>query len=139
MQRKTDGGGQGPTTDESQELARFRQEWLAELKARKASASTGEGPVQPVHHAHQASPVPAPTTGATSSAAPTAATVPAVSLASLQGVTAPLSDKQATALNAYRRAAEHEQRGELDDAIVLYRQAFRIVRKSPPLARHHLT
>jgi len=32
-----------------------------------------------------------------------------------------------TALTTYRQAVEHEQRGQLDDALVLYRQAFRMV------------
>ena len=33
----------------------------------------------------------------------------------------------ASALDVYRRAVQHEQRGELDDALRSYRQAFNLV------------
>ena len=40
-----------------------------------------------------------------------------------------------TALTIYRQAVEHEQHGQLDDALVLYRQAFRMVQA--PSCRQH--
>ena len=61
-----------------EELARFRQEWLDELQARKTKP----------HNVNTEPP---------------------------------------TALTVYRQAVEHEQGGRLDDALVLYRQAFRMV------------
>ena len=37
----------------------------------------------------------------------------------------------ASALDVYRRAVQHEQRGELDDALRSYRQAFSLVLTFP--------
>ena len=37
----------------------------------------------------------------------------------------------ASALDVYRRAVQHEQRGELDDALRSYRQAFNLVLTFP--------
>lgn len=42
------------------------------------------------------------------------------------GFTEPLLPQQIRSLDIYRRAVTHEQRGELDEALTLYRQAFKI-------------
>ncbi|KAF9038454.1 hypothetical protein BJ165DRAFT_1324052, partial [Panaeolus papilionaceus] len=77
-------------SQESEELARFRQEWLEELKRRREAAAAES----------QAKAV-----GASISNA---------------------GDSIQNALKIYREAVEHEQNGDLDEALLLYRRAFRI-------------
>jgi F-box protein 9 len=120
--------------DEPQELARFRREWLAELQKKKQTDPTGV--TQPVAvkqrwkpWAASAAPQNYPGPSAqTLTGRPS--TLPNVSISSSsveRGIT-PLPRTVSSALNVYRQAVEHEQRGELDDALLLYRQAFRTVR-----------
>ncbi|KAF8074834.1 hypothetical protein FPV67DRAFT_1408248 [Lyophyllum atratum] len=126
------------TDVEPQELARFRAEWLAELQSRKAAKSLAgkqvnlalaSEPQQGTSKTVAKSPVipaPFPQVGPST---PTIAGVPpalAKFTPSAQLVDSPLPHKLGSALSIYRRAVEHEQRGELDDALVLYRQAFRM-------------
>jgi F-box protein 9 len=120
MQRQ--GTADGVPQEESQELSRFRQEWLAELSARRSSVSAADAPSNlpgPTHQSSQAHP-------STSTTVAQKPAVPTVSLPSIQA-SAVLSDVQASALEKYRQAIQHEQRGQLDDALTLYRHAFRIV------------
>ena len=132
--------------DDTAELARFRQEWLAELQKRKPElsgtvTSTGTTAIsirqsQPPlsdtkDPARQISKENESSLEATSSRG----VVPSRNLATHpalneDGCMAPLSQTSKaleSALNIYRRAVAHEQRGELDQAILLYRQAFRLV------------
>lgn len=130
-----------PPEEEPAELARFRAEWLAELKKRKAEDAAGSQTAPPnfevnlkaesssssgIHAPSVAVPqdTPGPSTQ-TISGTPAALTY--VSPAAVRGGSAALPPVLGTALNIYRRAVEHEQQSELDNALLLYRQAFRMV------------
>lgn len=143
MQSSTPSRSLLPPEEEPAELARFRAEWLAELQKRKAEDAAGSQTAPPnfevnlkaesssssgIHAPSVAAPqdTPGPSTQ-TISGTPAALTY--VSPAAVRGGSAalPLNPVLGTALNIYRRAVEHEQRSELDDALLLYRQAFRMV------------
>lgn len=127
--------------EEPQELARFRQEWLAELQSRKPATGNEPGPTSP----DDAKPSVYGTSGSKTSVIPAALppALPGPSTQTIAGIpsaitvispasihrasSTPLPPALRAAINVYRRAVEHEQRGELDDALSLYRQAFRMV------------
>ncbi|GLB41944.1 putative F-Box protein [Lyophyllum shimeji] len=122
-----------PAEAEPQELARFRAEWIAELQSRKAAA----GKVTASAESTSAESPPgkgktaAKSPGQThpGSLTPTIAGIPpalATFTPSAHLAESSLPRKLASALSIYHRAVEHEQSGELDDALVLYRQAFRM-------------
>ena len=138
--------------DDTAELARFRQEWLAELRRRKAdlsgtvtTSSTGTTAI-PAESTQQSQPLLSGTkdpTGeiseeneasleATSSrevgpSRRNLATHPALNEDGCRAPSFQTSKSLESALNIYRRAVAHEQRSELDLAILLYRQAFHLV------------
>ena len=116
---------QPPGEEEPSELVKFREEWLAELRRRKASsdtnvpASVGTPDIPSIPTDSGTSKVPGPSH-------PLPATHPALS----RGEILPQSHVSTTLENAlifYRQAVEHEQRSDLDQALQLYRQAFRLV------------
>lgn len=136
--------------EDNPELIRFREEWLAELRkqgkvlraAQDASTAvtskegnapepgTSDDQAQPPHpsgpSSHQP---PAPHVSETAPTAPLTARVtthPAVKNGEIVKQF-PASKVVQTALEIYRRAVDHEQRSELDEALLLYRQAFRLV------------
>lgn len=104
------------TEEESEELKRFRQEWLEELHNRKATNSP-------------------PTTDAVpNSASPydeqnrlKPPDHPVVRNGKIEEE-ASMSPVLRKALNVYQRAIEQEQAGNFDEALLLYRQAFKLVR-----------
>ncbi|KAG7445001.1 uncharacterized protein BT62DRAFT_933415 [Guyanagaster necrorhizus] len=106
---------QRPLVEDSEELKRFRAEWKAEVEHRKAIAEPNiKGIVDNSEHKpalnlpqHTLSPP----------------TKPQLHVSALSNV--PLSEAQGSALAVYRSAVAHEQRGDLDEALRLYRQAFR--------------
>ena len=132
--------------DDTAELARFRQEWRAELdRRRKAELSTGTTGIS-AESTQQSSPPLSATKDSTGQifkenysslgATPSREVVPSRrNLAThpalnKDGRMAPPfqpSKSLESALNIYRRAVSHEQRSELDQAILLYRQAFQLV------------
>ncbi|KAG5723678.1 F-box only protein 9 [Termitomyces sp. T112] len=124
--------------EETNELKRFRQEWLAELRSRKAAASAGasgtstiRNDAEEVNSPHQSSSKAAAEAPGIPGALPHAigpssqviagSYTPSIYLAATS-----LPQKLGSALNVYRRAVEREQSGDLDDALLLYRQAFRM-------------
>lgn len=131
--------------DDTVELARFRQEWLAELHRRKAESSgtmAGAGTTaisaesaqqpQPLHSGDK-EPIgqsfkenKSPLSRGVVPSRRNLTTRPALNedgrIASFQ-----ISKAMDSALNLYRQAVAHEQRSELDQALLLYRQAFRLV------------
>ncbi len=134
-------------TKDNPELIRFREEWLAELRkqgkvlrvAQDASTSkAGNAPepgvsddqAQPLHPSGPSSYQPAaPHVSEITSTAPLVAKItthPAVKNGEIVKQF-PASKVVQTALEIYRRAVDHEQRAELDEALLLYRQAFRLV------------
>jgi F-box protein 9 len=134
-----------PSEDEEpQELAHFRREWLAELLKKKTDTGTatatsiGGPPVTeasavklsrdlwPSFAAPQNYPGPSSQTIA---GRPSALSNVSISSSSIEHSSTPLPRTISSAINIYRQAVEHEQRGDLDDALLLYRQAFRMVRR----------
>ena len=136
--------------DDTVELARFRQEWLAELHQRKTELSgtvTSTGTTAISAQSTQQSQPPLsgtkdpterifkenePSLEATSSreVIPSRRNLVTHPALNEDGRMAPSFQNSKTlesALNIYRRAVAHEQRGELDQAILLYRQAFHLV------------
>ncbi|TDL23589.1 hypothetical protein BD410DRAFT_786831 [Rickenella mellea] len=95
-----------PESD-SDELARFREAWKAELRQRSHSVSrtaNGEDPASgEASNAHAV-----------------------VSAAHQSSGSASSSKTLSSAVDTYRRAVEQEQMGELDVALRLYRQAFKM-------------
>lgn len=144
----------GETTSKEEcdtvELARFRREWLAELHRRKAelsgtvtststtaisagstqqSQSTPAGTEDPTRRISKASGSSLEVTSSRE-VVPTRRNLTTHPALNEDGRIAPsfqTSKALESALNIYRRAVAHEQRGELDQAILLYRQAFQLV------------
>lgn len=129
--------------EENPDLIRFRQEWLAELrrqgKALNTTAASKEGRVaetsnsQPLakndvagSSAHQPAVATAPSSPLAKSTQTVLTSHPALENGGIVKQFA-VSKSLETALGRYSQAVEHEQRGELDEALVLYRQAFRLV------------
>ncbi|KAF8159469.1 hypothetical protein B0H34DRAFT_703607 [Crassisporium funariophilum] len=121
-----------PEAVELPELSRFREEWLAELERRKVEASGSppvssganaisgssqvtEGPLSPVRQNFARSPV-----------VPAHSRTLPSSHPALNNHSFASSTILENALKIYRQAVEHEQRSELDQALLLYRQAFRL-------------
>lgn len=110
------------TISRDEELSRFRDAWLAEVRQRSA----GGGPSAP----HPASTDPketlVPETLTTDS--DTTIQAPARSFLSFHGPLEnkiPLPPVAVAALAVYRQAIIAEQNGDLNDALILYRKAFR--------------
>lgn len=132
------------------ELERFRQEWRAEVKGRKGLGREA-GVVQikaewPKRAGKQPDPAPkspeidqSPKKTTTSPIAGTARLPesfpdrsPTQTARSLDA--GPSRPKKAyTAVQLYAQAVENEQSGQLNDALMLYRRAFKIDGESPPL------
>ena len=92
--------------EETDELRRFRESWRRELQEKKRLQQSRQDP--------------APLTAALPEQLSSTSDCSASSLHH-SGVFRPRND----ALEVYSRAVKHEQAGELDDALRLYRQAFR--------------
>ena len=132
--------------DDTFELARFRQEWLAELHRRKAESLgivTGTGTAGSAQQSQPPLSGTKDSTGQISKENESSleatfsrevvpsrrnlATHPALNEDGRMAPPLQPSKVLESALNIYRRATVHEQRGELDQAILLYRQAFHLV------------
>ncbi|KAJ3866824.1 hypothetical protein EV359DRAFT_35802 [Lentinula novae-zelandiae] len=118
-----------PLQNESEELRKFREEWRAEVKRRNGvesvtrseSTEASDWPDTASFNVFSTSSGPASSGYATS-----VATVPPTPSASFHVSTAPpLSQVSSLAVSIYREAVIHEQRGELEEALYLYRSAFR--------------
>ncbi|PPQ64215.1 hypothetical protein CVT24_008591 [Panaeolus cyanescens] len=144
--------GKTATNEDSEELARFRQEWLDELKHRREAASAitagGDSQSRDVGASQTSAgeipkgPLTSPTRSTFGKRAATdaykrheaanlpddalPASHPALTNAGIQVVTANLPPSLQNALKIYKDAVEHEQNGDLDEALLLYRRAFRI-------------
>ena len=126
---------------EPAELARFREQWKAEVKQRQAQAAVSGAQIQPasaatdravsparsdtstrtitINDTHSSSRgLPRPTTHASAGA-------PKVPVRASHGQSH-LSPTLARAVEVYRKAVFHEQQSQLDEALRLYRQAFRL-------------
>lgn len=120
--------------EEPEELARFREEWRAELARRKALESAkGKQPEtveSGLNQGERSTRAQRPHARKASVGDASTATGRLVHPAIQDGkvTSAAASPVLNSALGAYRRAVHHEQKGELDAALGLYRQAFRLVR-----------
>ena len=104
---------------ESEELRIFRQQWLQELRGRKQADVVGSTPSLRIP----------PNVGESGDLTTRRNDHPLVRNGVIQGEDdMPSSLKKA--LDFYRCAVSHEQAGELDEALLLYRQAFRLVYNS---------
>ncbi|KAI0369166.1 hypothetical protein BV20DRAFT_968356 [Pilatotrama ljubarskyi] len=120
-------------TEEPEELVRFRQQWLEELRSKKkpapsqdASTSSPAAPSTtspeasapphspPAHHHAQRRPSHGHPSSPSSTRRPSAI------------APAPFGPTLQRAVEVYRKAVYHEQRSELDEALRLYRMAFRL-------------
>lgn len=131
------------------ELERFRQEWRAEVKGRRGvdvgpskrrtDAKVQEDTVMPQRSGLGASPVLEFRPATSPKARITSPSAPTSSLPDLlhEGSPSHLKSPQAgpsrvkprskqTAVDLYAEAVEHEQAGQLNDALMLYRRAFKI-------------
>lgn len=120
-----------PGEEEPSELVKFREEWLAELRRRKDNPVGSDTNVPASVGILVSSDIPSDfgTSNVPTSPGPSrtlSTTHPALS----RGEILPQSHASTTlenALSFYRQAVEHEQRSNLDQALLLYRQAFRLV------------
>lgn len=135
---------------ESDELAKFRAAWKAEVEQRQrhegpgtaGSSSRGKEPEVAQAQQFEQNPLlhrPAPR-GVTGIAQDLTATKPVTIHPAIQNgtlVATPVSAKMEDALAVYRKAVQHEQKGDLDAALFSYRQAFRMVRVQTSTIRLH--
>ena len=106
-----------PQAEPDDELERFRREWKQDL-ARKGKAENvpqEAGSVRPPPVTRPASPV--KTSPKTS---------PKATFQSLANKPSNVVDPQQHALQLYTEAVEHEQAGKLNEALILYRKAFKL-------------
>lgn len=127
-----------PLQEEPDELVHFRREWLAELEKKKSS--NGAATASPDAVVSERRPFVTQSSAGKpgfpwSASGPSSQNIPghpfALSNAAISSIEHSniLPRSNSSALNIYRQAVDHEQRGELDDALLLYRQAFRMVRR----------
>ncbi|OCH87518.1 hypothetical protein OBBRIDRAFT_837296 [Obba rivulosa] len=126
------------TVPDSDELARFREEWKAEVRKKVQPVAHVEPSSHPNAVVHDAAPeatkgAPHDVEAATTSPASPRSPVRAFSAVTPAGPkyvatdrVAPLSRNLRAAVEVYRRAMQFEQESNLDEALRLYRQAFRM-------------
>ncbi|TCD71804.1 hypothetical protein EIP91_003147 [Steccherinum ochraceum] len=117
-------------------LAKFREEWKAEVRQRKLAAgggSSGDGITQPHDEDRPTSPQSPPAVHITRIFEEAASSKPIAGGSGTAGkrpvqpeiVKLELTPQQQNALDVYKQAVACEQRAELDEALQLYRRAFR--------------
>ncbi|KAI0675714.1 hypothetical protein C8Q78DRAFT_964066 [Trametes maxima] len=120
-------------SEELEELARFRQQWLEEVRGKKKASlpqdittSTPAAPssIQVAHPPPHSPPAHQSSHRRLSYGAPSSP--PALKKASTSVAPAPFGPALQRAVEVYKKAVQHEQRAELDDALRLYRTAFRM-------------
>ncbi|KAI9059943.1 hypothetical protein FKP32DRAFT_1578870 [Trametes sanguinea] len=119
--------------DEPEELVRFRQQWLEEVRSKKKAPQPQDPSSPPAASSSTAVPE--------ASARPRSPTVPHLTqrrpsydaaaphpaVKKPPSITPPaFGPSLQRAVEVYRKAIQHEQRAELDDALRLYRTAFRM-------------
>ena len=109
-------------TPDSDELSRFRREWIEEVHKKKAAPEQTAIPPSPESPKAKKPPAKKSKIPATTDSVPVAH--PALAK---DGSVHPVDPTLQKALVSYREAIEHEQKGNLDEALALYRQAFRQV------------
>ena len=118
----------------SEELARFREEWKEEVRRKKAAAQTGPSPTQSTGlsdaTSSKAGSLDAYVKGNVPEASRSGVQPPRAHVKQVPRATdttsAPLGPKLQRAVEIYRRAVVCEQQSNLDEALELYRTAFRM-------------
>ncbi|KAJ6619845.1 hypothetical protein B0H10DRAFT_2023678 [Mycena sp. CBHHK59/15] len=126
-----------PVNADLEELARFREEWKREVERKRNPPPPAEPVLSADHYITEdasASSTPPAQPGPSSE---TISGTPAA-FASTSGYfnSSAIPSAVRLALAVYKRAVKHEQEGQLDEALVLYRQAFRM---EPNVDRAHHT
>ena len=117
------------TCPDTVELARFREEWKAEVLRKTASGATASS-IDSLAQSRPPPGVPPAVLAATPKYLNTkhvSTRADAVPSGKVHVNTTVPSQNLQSALQVYREAVQLEQNGELNDALVLYRQAFRMV------------
>ena len=109
-------------TADSEELSKFRREWIEEVHKKKAAPEQSAVPPSP--ESPKAKKPPAKKTRRPSATDAVPVAHPALSK---DGPAHPVDPALQKALVNYREAIEQERKGNLDEALALYRQAFRQV------------
>ncbi|KAI0766711.1 hypothetical protein BD413DRAFT_672876 [Trametes elegans] len=122
--------------EEPEELIRFRQQWIEEVRGKKkATASQDDHSAHAAHESSSASPDSAPVPARSPHANAVAqrrlshgapSSPPKTRRLSTSVTPAPFGPALQRAVDIYRKAVQHEQRSELDEALRLYRTAFRM-------------
>ncbi|KAF8141518.1 hypothetical protein EV363DRAFT_1391970 [Boletus edulis] len=116
------------TGGESAELRQFREKWKKEVRHRREleeQLAQQHGSSPETHPRSHASPHAVPS--GTEAKPPTKSSFSqGTSQKTLHTSHSPLSGSIARAVEIYRSAVQHEQESDLDDALRLYRQAFRL-------------
>lgn len=128
------GSESGVQTEVSEELARFRQQWLEEVRTKQKAHATQDDTHYPPSSSTQVveasaylaphSPPAHRTTHRRTSHHEEHTVV--TKLGPPREAAVPFSPTLQRAVEAYRKAVQHEQKSELDDALRLYRTAFRL-------------
>ncbi|PIL25140.1 hypothetical protein GSI_13029 [Ganoderma sinense ZZ0214-1] len=125
------GSKSGVQTEGSDELARFRQQWLEEVRKKKTHtsqddtrATTSSKAVEAATHSPPHSPSAHRTTHRRTSHHDEPAVV--IKPGAPREAVAQFSPTLQRAVEVYQKAVQHEQKSELDDALRLYRTAFRL-------------
>lgn len=125
---------------DSDELARFREAWKAEVRSKRGGQSSSSARPEGFHdvegreailhalNSFKNAPSESSNTAGSTESTPlhpqSPQTLPGPTQ-TVSGVTAPLSTGVNSAIALYRQAIEKEESGRHDDALALYRQAFR--------------
>ncbi|KAI1793519.1 hypothetical protein LXA43DRAFT_971860 [Ganoderma leucocontextum] len=126
---------QGPKssaeTEDSEELARFRWQWLEEVRSKQKAHASQDGAVTSVSQVAEAathSPPHSPPAHRTTHRRASHHDDPLVvnKHGTAHAPTAQFSPALQRAVEVYQKAVQHEQKSELDDALRLYRTAFRL-------------
>ena len=124
------------TAEENEELVRFRQQWLEEVRSKKKPQASQDGPAASTSTGASAEPAsqpppqspPAHRTMQRRTSHHDEPTSPVLGPRKTGSVNAAaqLGPSLQRAVEVYRKAVQHEQKSELDDALRLYRTAFRM-------------
>ncbi|KAI0708819.1 hypothetical protein C8T65DRAFT_206191 [Cerioporus squamosus] len=116
--------------EESEELARFRQQWFEELRAKKKVPTSeevaGRAPSSSTSTDLPGHPHPRPHLSQRRASHDASSPPPVARKPTPRATPAPMGPALQRAVEVYRKAILHEQRSELDDALRLYRTAFRM-------------
>ncbi|KAH8108329.1 hypothetical protein DFH11DRAFT_1634448 [Phellopilus nigrolimitatus] len=113
---------------ESTELVKFREQWKAEVKQRtiQAIASPTLSPQNAVTSSSSASARPEEYANSSIPTFPHDAVTPTYTCTQRSAISAHASMCLSSAVESYRLAVQYEQSGNLDEALRLYRHAFRL-------------